>query len=392
MGVEELIQVFINMFVLSNALLLSLLFLIVKSKNKKANVFLGIFLLSIAFQIFNDFIGELPIEEEFGISMFIIDPFLFALPILFFYLLTTINKRIENWHYLLFIPGIIHNLLLHFGGFLLSENWLSIYEPIFYFSEILLIVYAFRILQVHKKNISDFYSELEHKSLTWLKSIFMLVILMHLFNIVTVFFDLSNVEILELVVENVSFGLLVFIIIWIAYNGLSQPQIFLQPLFHKPKNVTKNGMPNLASRQKRTIEKNIQSANEELQTTGIEDSNRSESDIQQFNIIRSQIQQQGLFTNPILNLRTLALELDRKEKELSRLINECGKVNFYQFINEYRIEKFKQLVQSSKFQQFSILGLASEAGFSSKSTFYAAFKKFEGMSPKQYENSIKKSG
>jgi len=392
MGVEELIQVFINMFVLSNALLLSLLFLIVKSKNKKANVFLGIFLLSIAFQIFNDFIGELPIEEEFGISIFIIDPFLFALPILFFYLLTTINKRIENWHYLLFIPGIIHNLLLHFGGFLLSENWLSIYEPIFYFSEILLMVYAFRILQVHKKNISDFYSELEHKSLTWLKSIFMLVILMHLFNIVTVFFDLSNVEILELVVENVSFGLLVFIIIWIAYNGLSQPQIFLQPLFHKPKNVTKNGMPNLASRQKRTIEKNIQSANEELQTTGIEDSNRSESDIQQFNIIRSQIQQQGLFTNPILNLRTLALELDLKEKELSRLINECGKVNFYQFINEYRIEKFKQLVQSSKFQQFSILGLASEAGFSSKSTFYAAFKKFEGMSPKQYENSIKKSG
>ena len=392
MGVEELIQVFINMFVLSNALLLSLLFLIVKSKNKKANVFLGIFLLSIAFQIFNDFIGELPIEEEFGISIFIIDPFLFALPILFFYLLTTINKRIENWHYLLFIPGIIHNLLLHFGGFLLSENLLSIYEPIFYFSEILLIVYAFRILQVHKKNISDFYSELEHKSLTWLKSIFMLVILMHLFNIVTVFFDLSNVEILELVVENVSFGLLVFIIIWIAYNGLSQPQIFLQPLFHKPKNVTKNGMPNLASRQKRTIEKNIQSANEELQTTGIEDSNRSESDIQQFNIIRSQIQQQGLFTNPILNLRTLALKLDLKEKELSRLINECGKVNFYQFINEYRIEKFKQLVQSSKFQQFSILGLASEAGFSSKSTFYAAFKKFEGMSPKQYENSIKKSG
>lgn len=392
MGVEDLIQVFINMFILSNALMLSFLFLIVKSKNKKANIFLGIFLLSIAVQIFNDFIGELPIEEELGINMFIVDPFLFALPILLFYLLTTINKRIENWHYLLFIPGIIHNLLLHFDGFLLSENWLSIYGSIFYFSEILLMVYAFRILQVHKNNISDFYSELEHKSLTWLKSIFMLVILMHLFNIVIVFFDLSNVEILELVLENVSFGLLVFIIIWIAYNGLSQPQIFLQPLFHKPKNVTKNGMPNLASRQKRTIEKNIQSANEELQTTGIEDSNRSESDIQQFNIIRSQIQQQELFTNPILNLRTLALELDLKEKELSRLINECGKVNFYQFINEYRIEKFKQLVQSSKFQQFSILGLASEAGFSSKSTFYAAFKKFEGMSPKQYENSIKKSG
>ena len=130
MEVEDLFQVFINMFVLSNALLLSLLFLIVKSKNKKANVFLGIFLLSIAVQIFNDFIGELPIEEEFGISMFIVDPFLFAIPILFLYLLTTINKRIENWHYLLFIPGIIHNLLLHFDSYVLLENGLRIYSRI----------------------------------------------------------------------------------------------------------------------------------------------------------------------------------------------------------------------------------------------------------------------
>ena len=391
MGVEELIQVFINMFVLSNALLLSLLFLIVKSKNKKANVFLGIFLLSIAVQIFNDFIGELPIEEEFGISMFIIDPFLFALPILFFYLLTTINKRIENWHYLLFIPGIIHNLLQYFNVSLLLENGLGIYETIFYLLEILLMVYAFRILLIHKNNISNFYSDLQQKSLIWLKSIFMLVTLMHLFNIVTVFFDLSNVEILELVVENASFGLLVFIIIWIAYNGLSQPQIFRQPLFHKPKNVIKYGIPNLVSGQKGTIKKNIQSANEELRTTGIKDSNRSESDIQQFNLIKSQIQKQELFTNPNLNLRTLALELSVKEKELSRLINECGNVNFYQFINEYRIEKFKQLVQSPKFHQFTLLGLANESGFSSKSTFYTAFKKFEGMTPKQYKKSIKKS-
>ena len=139
MGVGDLIQVFINMFVLSNALMLGVLFLIVKSENKKANIFLGLFLLSISIQIFNDFIGELPIEEELGISLFIVEPFLFALPILFFYLLTTINKRIENWHYLLFIPSIIHNLLLYFDGFLLLENGLRIYETIFYFLEILLM-------------------------------------------------------------------------------------------------------------------------------------------------------------------------------------------------------------------------------------------------------------
>lgn len=391
MGVEDLFQVFTNMFVLSNALMLGLLFLIVKSKNKKANVFLGIFLLSIAIQIFNDFIGELPIEEELGISLFIAEPFLLALPVLFFYLLTTINKRIENWHYFLFIPGIFHNLLLHFDGFLLSENWLSIYETIFYFLEILLMVYAFRILQIHKNDISNFYSDLEQKSLIWLKSIFRLVILMHSFNIITIFFDLSTAEILELVVENAAFGLLVFIIIWIAYNGLFQPQIFHHTLFIESNNIVKNGMTNLIDNQKATIERSIQSTDEELQKTGIKDSNCSESDSQQFNEIKKKIQEQELFTNPKLNLRTLAVELGVKEKELSRLINECQKVNFYQFINEYRIEKFKQLVQSSNAYRFTLLGLATQSGFSSKSTFYAAFKKFEGISPKQYENSIKKS-
>lgn len=96
MGVGDLIQVFINMFVLSNALMLGVLFLIVKSENKKANIFLGLFLLSISIQIFNDFIGELPIEEELGISLFIVEPFLFALPILFFYLLTPSTKGLRT--------------------------------------------------------------------------------------------------------------------------------------------------------------------------------------------------------------------------------------------------------------------------------------------------------
>ena len=254
-----------------------------------------------------------------------------------------------------------------------------------------LMAYVFRILRIHENNISDFYSDLEQKSLIWLKSIFILVTLMHSFNIVTIFFDLSNVEIFELVAENASFGLLVFIIIWIAYYGLSQPQIFHQPLFNKPKNVIKNGMTNLVSGQKGTIEKSIQSTNEELQTTGIKDSNRSETDLQQFNKIKVQIAEQELFTNPKLNLRSLAMKLEVKEKELSRLINECGDVNFYQFINKYRIEKFKELILSPNAHHFTLSGLATEAGFASKSTFYDAFKKMEGMTPKQFEKSLKQS-
>ena len=391
MGATDFVNFIVYVFIFSNAIVLSILFFSIKSKNKKANIYLGLFLWSIVVNIFNDFLSELSIEEEFGISLFIVEPFLFVLPFLFFYLLTTINKKIENWHYLLFIPGIVHNVLLHSDGLFLTENTVTNYEATIYFLEIALMVYAFRILQNHKKKLTDFYSDLNNKSLTWLKSIFALNILIHFLSISTFIFDLSHVEIVEYSIDISVLGLTVFMIFWISYNGFSQPEIFKQRLFLVTENNVSIGAANLAVTQTIILEKEIQKPVEISKLRDKKEPIISEIDLQRFNEIKEKIKEQELFTNPKLDLRGLSEALDLKEKELSRLINECGKVNFYQFINEYRIEKFKQLVKSSNAHHFTLLGLATEAGFSSKSTFYIAFKKLEGMTPKQYEKSIKKS-
>ena len=186
-------------------------------------------------------------------------------------------------------------------------------------------------------------------------------------------------------------GLTVFMIFWIAYNGFSQSEIFKQHLFLTTENNISVGTANLAFTQTIILEKEIQKPVEISRLKDKKEPIISEIDLQQFNEIKEKIQEQELFTNPKLNLRALSEALGVKEKELSRLINEYGKVNFYQFINEYRIEKFKQLVESSNAHHFTLLGLATESGFSSKSTFYTAFKKLVGMTPKQYEKSIKKS-
>ena len=119
--------------------------------------------------------------------------------------------------------------------------------------------------------------------------------------------------------------------------------------------------------------------------------NTSKENIQKFNDIKVQIQKRELFINPKINLRLLSEELELKEKELSRLINIHEKMNFYQFINEFRIEKFKKLIQSPDSQKYSIMGLAKKAGFNSKSTFYTAFKSIEGTTPSQYQKEINKS-
>ena len=391
MRAVDFINFVVYAFVFSNAIVLSILFFNIQSKNKKANTYLGLFLWSIVVNIFNDFLSELPIEEELGVSLFIVEPFLFILPFLFFYLLSTINKKIENWHYLLFIPGIIHNVLLHSDGLFLTENTVTSYEATIYFLEIALMVYAFRILQNHKKELADFYSDLDNKSFTWLKSIVGLNILIHILSISTFIFDLSHIAIVEYSIDGLALGLTVFMIFWITYNGFSQPEIFKQPLFLATENNLNFRISNLAVAPATILVKEIQKSNELNELRDKQEPIIADKDFQQFNKIKEKIQEEEFFTNPKLNLRSLSEAVGLKEKELSRLINDCGKVNFYRFINEYRIEKFKQLVQSSNTHHFTLLGLASEAGFSSKSTFYVAFKKLEGMTPKQYEKSIKKS-
>lgn len=389
MQMEELIQLLLYLFIFSNAIMLGTLFLTIKSENRKANIYLGLFLWSIVIQIFNDF--QFVLEAEIGISLFVIEPFLFRPLFLFFYLHKTINKPIKKWHYLLFIPGLFHNVLLHLDDLFLTEDDMTVYEITFYFMGVALMVYAFSILQNHKKSITNFYSDLEYKSLSWLKSIFTLILLIHFLDVSTILIDLSNVDFLEILIEYASFGPSVFMIFWIVYNGFSQPEIFKQRLFLTTNNDVNIEKSNLEAVQESVLEDDIQKTEVVEEPTEEQKTIISKKDIQRFNEIKAQILREELFTNPKLNLRTLSEALAVKEKTLSRLINECGQVNFYQFINEYRIEKFKELVQSPKANQLTLSALATEAGFSSKSTFYAVFKKLEGMTPKQYEKSLNKS-
>ncbi|MEM6318074.1 MAG: helix-turn-helix domain-containing protein [Bacteroidota bacterium] len=54
------------------------------------------------------------------------------------------------------------------------------------------------------------------------------------------------------------------------------------------------------------------------------------------------------------------------------------------FINRYRVQEVQAKLVDSKFDHYTILGIAQEAGFNAKSTFYTAFKKVTGMTPSAY--------
>jgi AraC-like DNA-binding protein len=87
---------------------------------------------------------------------------------------------------------------------------------------------------------------------------------------------------------------------------------------------------------------------------------------------------------PDITLDTLAESLDIKPRDLSMLINRHFGINYYEFINRYRIEEAKRMLGSVDYKDSTITDIYLEVGFNSKSVFYTFFKKLEGTTPTQY--------
>ncbi|WP_348707553.1 helix-turn-helix domain-containing protein [Tenacibaculum sp. 190524A02b] len=104
----------------------------------------------------------------------------------------------------------------------------------------------------------------------------------------------------------------------------------------------------------------------------------------EYELLFQLISNDKLFLDPKLSLYKLSLIIEKNEKKVSTLINMYSGVNFNDFINNFRIEEFKKNILKEEYKEYSILGVALESGFSSKSTFYKAFRKSEKMSPKEF--------
>lgn len=100
--------------------------------------------------------------------------------------------------------------------------------------------------------------------------------------------------------------------------------------------------------------------------------------------LETTLRQNQLYLNQELSLAELAQEVDTSDKKLSTLLNQNLRTNFYDYINSFRIATFKEGVMEGKLRNLSVVGLAFQCGFNSKSSFYRAFKKETGKSPTQF--------
>ncbi|MEZ0610292.1 helix-turn-helix domain-containing protein [Fibrella sp. WM1] len=90
------------------------------------------------------------------------------------------------------------------------------------------------------------------------------------------------------------------------------------------------------------------------------------------------------YTNPNLTLAELALRMKLPPHVLSKVINEGYQKNFFDFINQLRIDELKTRLNDPRFRSYTLLSMAFEVGFNSKTAFNRSFKKLTNQTPSEY--------
>ena len=91
-----------------------------------------------------------------------------------------------------------------------------------------------------------------------------------------------------------------------------------------------------------------------------------------------------LYQSPELTLALFAEKVNIPSYYASQVINEKLDCNFFDFVNGYRIEAAMAMLVNPKYNHYTIVAIAFEAGFNSKSAFYSAFKKITNLTPSQF--------
>lgn len=101
------------------------------------------------------------------------------------------------------------------------------------------------------------------------------------------------------------------------------------------------------------------------------------------------IEEEQLYQNPTLTLHDLAQALGTTSKQVSYLINQGFNMNFNDFVNHYRTEAVKKQFEQGAHEQYTVLSIALNCGFNSKTTFNRVFKRNTSLTPQQYLAQLK---
>ena len=372
--------------VVQGLIFVALLFARYFKKKNISDLFLGLILLIICYEqtcYTVGFMGWYNVFRNTKINYFLIPMGVAIAPLIYFYVktITTSNFKFrkKDWlHFLLAFCLIIFRLGIYVydslqPGFNETQNGvlkLSIEEPIVSplwvfvsFAQMLLyLAFTFQLFYNYRKRIREYFSNIYKLELNWILSFLIAFTLLFLYSSLQ---DIVGSLIIELNYKQ-RWWLNIFMALVVLFVGIKG--YFTDTT--KLNKLTFSFSPNPESipQQKNNI------------------SEFSEEDLEK---VSNYMKAEKPYLNPDLNLSDLSSSLNFSRAELSKIINTGFAKNFNDFINEYRVNTFKEKLESGEHKDFSLLGIAYDCGFNSKATFNRVFKKVTQTSPTEFLNTLK---
>lgn len=316
------------------------------------------------------------------LSISLLSLFLLHGPFLYSYTRTLVSGRPQfSWKNLFhIIPFVLFNLYVlisslspEISGKLNMEQLSSEYDPPVLFILLLILtalsgpVYLLMTIGLFRKldiNIFNNYSSSADIDLNWLRKLVLVFgIVWTILICITIIHHVFRMFSLVFCTDGLFLSLSVFVIL-VGYFGLKQKLIF------SSEDVLVTG--------------------EDTKTLAKYSGSRlTDSEARKYaQELTEYMRSSRPYLNPDLSLSQLATEIGITSHYLSQVINERFKLNFFDFINRYRVEAFKESLKDPKYRNYSFLGIAFECGFNSKSAFNRIFKQETGLTPSQYKKSL----
>jgi AraC-like DNA-binding protein len=287
------------------------------------------------------------------------------------------NKFRKRW-LLNFIPSVIvfissipYLIISREEKILMYENKMEYPGSIFVMSMFMLsfvvfyLVRTFQFLNRHKNNIHQEYSFEENIDLKWLRNLIItmsvLAVLILIGNLIIRFKGLTLVQ-----GDFILYSYIVIFVYAMGYWGYKQGKIFVY-----------------SSKQIAETKKALKPQNSPKQSIPL-----SKPDEDFIEILKTIMISKKPYINNELNLYDLANFLNVSSSYLSYILNTCLDINFYQFVNKYRVEEAQRRIKNNDAQKFTLLTIAFESGFNSKASFNRIFKNITGLTPSEYQKSI----
>lgn len=231
---------------------------------------------------------------------------------------------------------------------------LYLLEVVLIISTIGYVLTSFKKVLIFDRRALNLFSNLESANLVWLRNLLGIFSVLLLIHLIDTSFDYSQIDLKwSEHIMTLGFPILIYII---SYKALTQPEIF---------------------KELRHVEKPQPKA---YKNSSLKDSMAKDH----INRLLTFMKEEKPYLDCNLTIEDLANSLSISRHHLTEVINKHLNKNFYEFVNGFRLEEVKDLLVDSSKNHITIVGIAFEAGFSSKTTFNTLFRKETGVTPSAF--------